>query len=131
MNILREKILQELTKSPSTMDYLVRATGSKPPSIRGRISELRKLGYKIILERGEYTNIGKYRLISKKIKNNIDILLEEVDKYDLYNVSLDYGWLAKNLKMSREDVLDVMIELNKRGVLIQTSNNSSKIIPVK
>jgi len=126
MKNLQERILQKLTEKPSTLEYLVKATGSKAPSIRGRISELRKQGYNIVKEKGSYTEVSKYRLILKK--TNVDIFLEKIDNYNLYNVDLNYDTLAKKFKMDRAEVVDIMVELNKRGKLIQTSNNSSKIL---
>lgn len=110
MGFLKQNILEELKSSPQSRKQLSKSLGTKPKSISARISELRKKGYKIIIEK------GKYKLIEQnKIQNYIK-------EKSLYERPLSVKDLSKKLELSEEETIRELLPLLKDRKVFQISN---------
>jgi len=124
MNEIQKKIIDALTTYGSlSAQELQLITGHSQSGLRGRISELRKLGFNI--ELGVETT-KKYALVEKKT-NDADKILKWVDDTDNYNVPLDYKKLSNILKISNDNIVSAMVKIHKMGILQQLTNTKAMI----
>jgi len=101
-------------------------TGYSYNGLRGRISEIRKLGYIIELRdipTKKYVFLGK----TKTEKENVTKIINWLERTNNYNKNLKYSTISKMTNLSLKDVIDVMITLQKRNLVLQTSNTSAII----
>lgn len=110
-------ILDVLSKQPLTKDELVKKTGYSYDGIRGRLSEMRKLGYNITLDESKY--------ILKEKHNIIDYL----SKHNLYGSTIDINDVAQQLVIPKDDVIKDISKLffNKKYKVIQISKDKVAI----
>lgn len=97
-------ILDALSKKPLTKEELVAQTGYSYDGIRGRISEMRKLGYDIDYELVEEK---KYILKHHGKQKLIDLL----NKYNLYGQTINLNNVANRLGMSTDEIISAVSKL--------------------
>ena len=90
-------ILHELSKRPLTKEELIEKTGYSYDGIRGRISEIRKLGYDIDYELME----EKRYVLKHRGKQKLTSFLE---KYQLYGKEINIDTVGKRLGMSLDEM---------------------------
>ena len=120
MNEIKKRIIELLKehKRISVGEISSRLNYSES-GVRGRISELRKMGYDI------QNKEKHYFLRGMTAKNRI---LEYLNKTNRYGVAIDINVLGEKLGMSREDIDEGMFELYKDGRLLQLSNTVVKVL---
>jgi biotin operon repressor len=117
---IKQQILEQLRRHPSTMHELVSCTKSTNDSIRGRISELRYAGYQIKNIKNIYTLEGTTTPQSAK-------LIHWLEKNKYYGKVLDYTTLSIALGLSRNEVEKTISMLFAKYRITQVSKNSCKI----
>jgi len=128
MNESQRNILKQLEQSPLTGEELVEHTGYSPNGIRGRISELRKLGYDIQYE--ERTEIKKIKVKKYVLKSKkTDEFLTYLKKRALFGKVIDVSVVAKQIGMTVEEIQSIIgkLFLNPNYSVIQLSNVQVKI----
>jgi len=116
MNTSQKKIMESLSKEPMSLSELSYATGYTKDSIRGRISELRKLGYIIELKP---VDTKKY-FLSKNNQEDQKIL-DFIKNRNLYQKPIEIEQLSKTLKISLSELKDALSRIFKSGKLVQLS----------
>lgn len=117
---LKQQILEQLKRQPSTMHQLVSCTNSTDNSIRGRIAELRRDGYQIKNSNNIYTLEGTTTPQSAR-------LIHWLDKNKYYGKTLDYTTLSLALNLSRNEVEKTISKLFAKYRITQISKNSCTI----
>ena len=112
----QKKILGVLRKKPASSEELAMITGLSPDGIRGRISEINKLGYNI------KKIDGKYCLCD----NNSDIekVISYIAHHNLYGSKIKISKLMDELDMSHEKISDVLSKLYRRKQLLQVTKDT-------
>lgn len=117
MRSAHKKLLEILEGGDFSLKELVEITGYSSDGIRGRLSEMNKLGHRI-----ERLN-GKYHLVSTKIKNNVKInvkrIFDFVEKYRLYGHRVHIEKLMIGLNLSHGEVSEALGKIHQRGQLLQ------------
>jgi len=93
-NLAHRKILETL-KQYGSLDYgtLASLTGMTESSARGRVSELRQMGYKINSDYDKDTKL--YRIMLEELDRNLNRPITQTDKYNLTLKSTeDYNYIA-------------------------------------
>ena len=112
-----KKILKALNEQPRTMDELVKSTGYSRDGLRGRISEMRKMGYQIDLvlpTEKEYVVVSKPK----------DKVLDYLKKSGNYGRTINIRGMSTILKLPREIVKSVIAELFSSHKVTQLSNDT-------
>lgn len=122
-----KKIIDLLSEHKQlTVKELELLTGYTYNGLRGRISEIRKLGYNIeqrIEPTKKYVFLGK----TEEHKINADKILLWLKETYNFDKDLKYSTIATAIQLPQHDTNDAMITLQKRGLLLQTSNTSGII----
>jgi biotin operon repressor len=120
-----EKILSLLSKKSLTREELLEKTGYSYDGIRGRLSEIRKLGYDI-----QYKDVTekKYVLVSQPSQYT-DAIINWAESKGHINEPLEYEQIKKALNISDNDIHDAMYHVYKKGRLLQLANDKGKILP--
>lgn len=124
LNKSHKAILGALTEHPLTRLELKLITGQSPDGLRGRISEIRKLGYDIKLQEKIEK---KYCLISKP-PENVDKILDWLEEKRLFGKVVSYLTISEQLDISVKDVEDAIVEIFKTHGVVQMSKNSVKVL---
>lgn len=111
-------ILEQLKRRPMSKYELADMTGYSLDGLRGRISEMRKLGYDIQLVEVTET---KYELV-KAIKSCKEKLVEYLEKVNAFDKVIDIHIVAKNIHMSVDEVTQSISELFDDYTVVQMSN---------
>jgi len=124
MSTAQRKILNLLVKKDISIKEISEITGYSTSGIRGRISELRDIGYTIITV-GSFPK--KYRLIFDK-DDLAKKILDLVERRRMYGKRLEYAAIARVLRTDQNQVEAAMQKIHKHGMLIQLSNGSAMIV---
>jgi len=118
-----KKILHELEKRPLSSDELQEKTGYSYSGIRGRIAEMRKLGFDIELK--EVTE-KKYVLKQNSKKEKFLDFIEEINGY---NRVVNLKQIEKETGLTEEDITNVISKmfLDPDYHIFQMSNTDIKI----
>ena len=118
-----QKILHELEKRPLSSDELHEKTGYSYSGIRGRITEMRKLGFDIQLQ--EVTE-KKYVL---KQNSKKETFLDYIEKINGYNRLINLKQIEKETGLTEEDITNVISKmfLDPDYHIFQMSNTDIKI----
>jgi biotin operon repressor len=119
---LKDKIIKELKIEPKSMQELQLATGKTEKNIQARISELRKDGYSIELNKVE---IQKYNLIEKS--NDLKIL-EFIKDNNLFNSNISISKLSNELSISVSDIKSSIGKLFNNYDIIQLDEDTIMFI---
>ena len=124
MRKTHKKIYESLKKKPMSKEELIESTGYSYDGIRGRISEMRKLGFDIV-----YTEVTEKKYILLKDITNKNKVIEYIEKMKLFDKVLNVNVLARNVRLSFDDITKVISELfeDDRYSIVQLSNNTIKI----
>mgnify|MGYP000306510037 CR=1 FL=1 len=117
------KILEALKKRPLSKEELIEATGYSYDGIRGRISELRKLGYDIQLKEVPVTITVKKYVLTPRNK-----LLEYIESNNLYNMQLNVKHLARAINEPLETTKHLIAKLFSDPKIHITQLTSDTII---
>jgi len=122
-----EKIYEALKKRPMSKDELVESTGLSYDGIRGRMSEMRKLGFDIQLT--EITE-KKYVMVSDFLTSNKNKLLTYLKEAKLFDAPIDIDNTAKKIGLTFNDVVNIVSELfnDKEFSVVQLSNTKVKVM---
>ena len=112
----QKKILDVLRKRTASSEELAMITGLSPDGIRGRISEINKLGYNIkkIDE--------KYHLYDDN--SDIEKVISYVASHNRFGLKIEMGELMDKLDMSHEKLSDVLSKLYRRKQLLQVTKDT-------
>jgi len=111
----QKRILDVLKNKPASSEELTMITELSPDGIRGRISEIRKLGYEINKVDGKY-RLDEDRLTAEK-------LLSYVESNKLYGQKIKVSMLMNELDMSHEKLTDILSKLYHRKQLLQVTKD--------
>jgi len=117
MTGIHKKLIELLSQHPMSLDELHYATGYSKDGLRGRLSELRKQGYKIELQAVESK---KYFL--KSASPEKQKILDFIEKKNLYQQTIKISSLAKALNIPLSKITSALVEINREGKLLQMSN---------
>jgi len=124
MNEIHQKIIHALTTNKSlSLKELQLITSYSRSGLRGRISELRKIGYNIQVR----TETVKKYVMVKHDENNVDKILQWVHDTDNYNVPLEYEKLSHILNIPLNNLTTAMIDIHQMGMLQQITNTKAMI----
>ena len=125
MRKTHKKIYESLKKKPMSKEELIESTGYSYDGIRGRISEMRKLGFDIV-----YTEVTEKKYILLNDATDENKVIEYIEKKRLFDKVLNVNVLAKNVGLSFDDITKVISELfeDNRYSIVQLSNNTIKIL---
>jgi hypothetical protein len=121
-----KKIYDAFKKRPMGKYELVDITGLSYDGIRGRISEMRKLGFDIqLLEMTE----KKYVLLSDITTSKKHKFLEHLKKKALFDKPIDINGIAKTIGITPNDIIDIISGLfkDKDYSIVQLSNTQIKV----
>ena len=122
LNKAHKSIFSELKKCPLSKKELVEKTGYSYDGIRGRISEMKKLGFDI--QHKEVTE-KKYVLVSAPAQHT-DKILAWAERTGEHTVK--FSNLAGILEIPEDEIRKSMEEIFKMGRLLQLSNDTAKIL---
>lgn len=105
------------------MRVLERETGYSYDGIRGRISELRKMGYTIIYDG------SRYHLKQEKEKNITDAVRSAMKKERLFDMPILITQLEYITGFKKQELMHLFIQLSKHNKLVQLSQNKVLIHP--
>jgi len=129
MKKAHQVLLKELERSPQSSEELVENTGYSYDGIRGRLSEMRKLGYDIRYE--EKTEIKKIKVKKYVLHNSVKSkeFLDFLDKYQLYGKIINIDKISEKSGISEEEIKSIVSKLflNPKYSVIQLSNVQIKI----
>ena len=121
---IRDKILKQLQQhkelTPLELEIL---TNSSPSGLRGRIAELRRLGYKIDL-----VPVTTKKYILQENNTNAQNIYNWVVNNNLIRKPIAYETISKQLNLPLEAVTTAMILLHKNGRLQQLSNHKAIVL---
>ena len=100
-----------LKKAPYTLEELSFLTGSPKDSIRGRLSELRKMGFNTI-----YTDNGYEYVETDERRDKFE---EIMDKEYLWNKPISIGLIAMKLRIPKSEVEDFLAKYFSSYNIIQ------------
>ena len=100
-------------------------TGYAYNSITSRVSQLRKLGFDIQLQK---LDTPKYVLVRKPSKELAEKILTWVKSHNMYGTALEYDMVAKEINIRTDQVVDGMAEIFKMGRLVQVSSTKAKVM---
>ena len=109
-------------KRPLTKLELKLITGQSPDGLRGRISELNKWEYDIVLKEPEIPE-KKYHLISSDVPRILDWLEEN----GLFGQVVSYQAISKELGISTVDIARAMARIFKTHIVIQMTKYSVRV----
>ena len=112
-----KKILTALNEQPRTMEELMKATGYSRDGLRGRISELRKMGYEIDFS---MPTEREYSLVLKP-KDKILLWMKEKKSY---GKTINIDVMSRELKIPRDVIEVALSEMFLTHNVTQLSNNS-------
>jgi biotin operon repressor len=112
----KEQILQQLRRHPSTLTDLSTNLHRSPDGIRGRISELRKVGYSI------QNNNNIYTLLDNASPENK--ITTWVVSNNYFGKELDYDTISTELNLPINTIETSISHLFRKYHIIQTSKNS-------
>jgi len=124
MTTTEDIIIDELKKRNCTSHELSYLSNKPRSTIRARISDLRKKGYDISTKK-ELTT--KYFLIEHP-PTTTEKILSWIDDNKAIGKDIKYGFLAKQLNLSVDEISKGYQKLFKTHQIIQTSNHSAKIL---
>jgi biotin operon repressor len=109
-------------KRPQSKEELIEKTGYSYDGIRGRISEIRKLGYDI-----DYEIVEEKKYVLKKTREQK--LLNFLKDKRLYGQAIDIKKVARYMEVPVDDVIKEISELfnSNEYTVMQVSNNKVKI----
>jgi len=123
MNKSQKAILSVLRKKSASMRVLEKDTGYSYDGIRGRISELRKMGFDISYD-GK-----KYLLSNEQQKNVYETVSSTLKKNNLFNVPILITQIEYHTGLKKEELMPLFVELSKKEKLVQLSQNKLIIYP--
>ena len=126
LNKSHSAILAALTESPLTKNELKLATGQSPDGLRGRISEMRKLGYEITLQEPKEIE-KKYYLISLPVDKKTNEVLEWLEEKSLFGSLIPISKISSSLGIAIEDVESIIADLFETHSVVQLSQTTVKI----
>jgi len=130
LNKSHSAICKALTESPMTKNELTRFTGQSFDGIRGRISEMRKLGFDIQLQTPSEIE-KKYYLVSLPVEKKPNKVLEWLTDKKLFGSVIPILKISDSLSMAVEDVELSIVELFKTHRVVQLSQNTIKVLELK
>lgn len=114
-------ILKALSQKPLTKEELVEQTGYSYDGIRGRISEMRKLGYDI-----DYELVEEKRYILKH--QSKQKLIKFLDEHNLYGREINIDVVGKRIQLNMEEMTTAVSKLFADPLYDVTQMSNTKII---
>jgi len=124
MNNLQDIILNALKKNNCSIKELSYLTNKPATTIRARVSDLRKRGYKI--EMIEET-VKKYSL-SEKTLDTPEKILKWIDDHRARGQNIKFNIISKQLNIPENEISDGYQKLFKTHQIVQTSNSSAIVL---
>lgn len=112
---MKNRILTDLKEGPRTMRYLLKKFPTSSNSIRGSISDIRKMGYIVEFIDNHYI-----------LKDTNDSKISDwIERNKFFNCNLHYSTISLALKISLPEIDTAVQNLFKRYHIIQTSKSSA------
>jgi biotin operon repressor len=122
MNLTQKKILRALQEKDSAIQELHAQTGYSIGGIRGRVSELRKLGYTIVYNAKKYHLIDEEEQVCQKLQR---CLKEE----NLLGTPVLIRQLEYYTGLTKHQLMSCFVALSKHQKLIQLTPEKVIIYP--